>query len=132
MDAGAAADQQVFLMYRKLFENSNVRKEKIIRKILLHHSPELTASGDTHIDKIVSILKSLLKDRVFQSEEQASKHFPELFTKPPSERPTRNIAKKRKASPKRSINVRRVVRTEAINEPSLGTTTGTYLSHSFD
>jgi hypothetical protein len=130
MDAQAPADRrQVFLTYRELFTGKNVRKRKTIRKILLNSSPDLKESaGDAYIRNIVSVLKSLLEDRVFQSEEQASKHFPDLFTRPPSERPTGNISKKRKASPGRSINVRRVVQTEAID--ILGTI-GMYFSHSF-
>ncbi|KAF2818257.1 hypothetical protein CC86DRAFT_375929 [Ophiobolus disseminans] len=135
MDARAPADRrQVFLTYRELFTGKNVqvRKKKAIRKILLNHLPGLKESaGDAYINDIVSILKSLLEDRVFQSEEQASKHFPDLFTRPPSERPTGNISKKRKASPRRSINVGRVVQTEAIDLSTPRTTAGMYFSHSF-
>ncbi|KAI1676319.1 hypothetical protein KJE20_14091 [Pyrenophora tritici-repentis] len=127
MDARApAARRQVFLKYRELFAGKNVRKRKAIRKILLKNLPEPEVfAGDAHINNIVSILKSLLEDGVFQSEEMASKQFPDLITGPPSERPTGNISKKRKASPTRSIDVRRVVQTEAINKSSPGTTAGT-------
>lgn len=130
MDARApAARRQVFLEYRELFTGKNVRKKKAIRKILLKNLPEPEVSaGDAHINNIVSILKSLLKDGVFQSEEMASKQFPDLITGPPSERPTGNISKKRKASPTKSIDVRRVVQTEAIDKSSPGTTAGMYLA----
>jgi hypothetical protein len=133
MDARALADRrQVFLTYRELFTGKNVRKKKAIRKILLKHIPDSKVSAsDAYINSIVSILKSLLEDRVFQSEEEASKHFPDLFTGPPSERPTGNISKKRKASPGRSIDVGRVVQTKAIDKSSPETTAGMYFSHSF-
>lgn len=132
MDAQAlAARRQVFLKYHELFTGRNVRKRKAIRKILLKNLPDPKASaGDAHIDNVVSILKSLLEDGVFQSEEIASKHFPDLITGPPSERPTGNISKKRKASPRRSIDVGRVVQTEAIDKSSPGTAAGMYFSHS--
>jgi hypothetical protein len=133
MDARAPADRErVFLTYREHFTGKNVRKKKAIRKILLKHIPDSKASaGDAYINNTVSILKSLIEDRVFQSEEEASKHFPDLPTRPPSERPTGNISKKRKASPGRSINVGRVLQTEAIDKSSLGTTAGMCFSHSF-
>ncbi|KAF2818312.1 hypothetical protein CC86DRAFT_433839 [Ophiobolus disseminans] len=110
MDAQAPADRQ---------------QSKAIRKILLNHLPDLKESAsDAYINNVVSILKSLLEDRVFQSKEQASEHFPDLFTRPPSEKSTENIPKKRKALSGRSINVAQVVQTEAIHKSSLGTTAG--------
>ncbi|KNG45667.1 ubiquinol-cytochrome-c reductase [Stemphylium lycopersici] len=126
LDARAPADRrQVFLTYRELFTGKNVRKSKTIRKILLNHLPDLKESADdAYISNFVSVLKSLLVDRVFQSKEQASEHFPDLFTRPPSEKLTENISKKRKASPGRSINVAQVVQTEAIDKSSPGTTAG--------
>ncbi|KAF2820892.1 hypothetical protein CC86DRAFT_397741 [Ophiobolus disseminans] len=108
MDTQAPADRrEVFLTYHELFigKNAQVRKTTAIRKILLNHLPCLKESaGDAYINNIISILKSLLEDRVFQSKEQASKHFLDLFTRSPLERSTGNISKKRKASPRRSIN----------------------------
>ncbi|EMD86638.1 hypothetical protein COCC4DRAFT_143796 [Bipolaris maydis ATCC 48331] len=126
MDAQApAARRQVFLKYRELFTGKNVRKRKAIRKILLKNLPELEASaGDAHINNIISILKSLLEDGVFQSEEIASKHFPDLIIGPPSEIAAGNISKKRKASPTRSINVKRMVQIEAIDKSSPEVTAG--------
>jgi hypothetical protein len=133
MDARAPADhRQVFLTYRELFTGKDVRKRKTIRKFVLKHLRDSKASAnEAYINNIVSILQSLLNDRVFQSEEQASKHFPDLFTTPHLERPTGNISKKRKASPRRSIDVGRVVQTEAIEKSGPGTTAGMYFSHSF-
>jgi hypothetical protein len=132
MDARAPADrQQVFLEYRELFTGRDVRKRKTIRKSLLKHlSDQKASASDAYINNIVSILKSLLEDGVFQSEEQASKHFPDLITRSPSERPNGNISKKRKASPRRSINVGRVVQTKAIDKSSPGTPAGMYFSYS--
>jgi hypothetical protein len=66
---------------------------------------------------------------VFQSEEQASRHFPDLFTGLPSVNSTGNISKKRKASPGRLIKVAKVVQTEAIDKSIPETTAGTYFSH---
>jgi hypothetical protein len=106
MDARApAARRQVFLKYRELFTE--------------------VSAGDAHINNIVSILKSLLEDGVFQSEEMASKQFPDLITGPTSERPTGNISKKRKASPGRTIGVGRVMKTEVIDKSSPETTART-------
>jgi hypothetical protein len=75
MDARAPADRrQVFLTYRELFTGKNVRKSKTIRKILLNHLPDFKESAsDAYINNVVSILKSLLEDRVFQSKERAGK-----------------------------------------------------------
>jgi hypothetical protein len=103
-----------------------VRKSKAIRKILLNHLPNLKESAsNAYINNLVSILKSLLKDSVFYSKEQASEHFLDLFTRPPSG----NILKKRKASLRRSVNVAQVVQTKAINKLSLGTTASMYFSY---
>lgn len=132
MDAQAPATRrQVFLKYRELFTGKNVRKRKAIRKILLKNLPDSKASaGDTHINNVVSILKSLLEDGVFQSEEMASKHFPDLITGQSSEIPTGNISKKRKVSPRRSIGVGRVMETKTIDKSSPGTTAGMYFNYS--
>jgi hypothetical protein len=130
MDAQAPADhRQVFLTYRELFTGKNVRKRKTIRRILLTNLPDLKESaGDAYINNIISVLKSLLEDGVFQSEEQASKYFPDLFKGSPSEGPAGNTSKKRKASPGRSIDVGRVVQNKAIDKLSTGTTAGMYLA----
>jgi hypothetical protein len=132
MDARALADrQQVFLMYRELFTGRDVRKRKTIRKIVLNHLRESKVStDDVQITNIVSILKSLLEDGVFQSAEQASKYFPDLVTRAFLERPTGNISKKRKASSGTSINVGRVVQTEAIDKVSQGNIAGMHFNHS--
>jgi hypothetical protein len=132
-DGRAPADrQQIFLMYRELFAGSNVRKRRTIRKIVLKHLLDTKASADeAHINNIVSILKSLLEDRVFQSEDQASKHFPDLSTTLPLERPTGNISKKRKASAGRSVNIGQVLQAEAVDKGSIGTTAGMHFNHSF-
>jgi hypothetical protein len=102
MNATQVNDRQlVFVVYRELFSGRNaaVRKANAIRKIILIHAPVLQVSAvDTHLDKTISTLQSLLRDRVFESDEQASKFFPELFRVQPLALPTTSMSKKRKGS----------------------------------
>nr|BAI44736.1 similar to ubiquinol-cytochrome-c reductase [Alternaria alternata] len=98
--------QRLFLKYRELFvgRNACVRKRRVVRKLVSDQPPVPGDSvGDSHIDRIVPSLISLLKCRVFESEEEARKHFPDLFSEPPQEPSAKNISKKRKASSGRSI-----------------------------
>jgi hypothetical protein len=98
--------QRLFLKYRKLFvgRNAHVRKRREVRKLVSNHSPVPGDSvGDIHIDQIVPTLISLLHCRVFESEEEARKHFPDLYPESPQEPSAKNISKKRKASSGRSI-----------------------------
>ncbi|KAF2260394.1 hypothetical protein CC78DRAFT_571207 [Lojkania enalia] len=77
-----AERQRVFAAYREVFtgEKARVRKQKVIRRILLSHRSSCKIPiGDSEIDNVVPILKDLLNGRVFESEEQASKEFPMLF-----------------------------------------------------
>jgi hypothetical protein len=128
MNASKPADRQrVFLVYRELFSGRNaaVRKTRAIRNIVL--SPALglkVSAADTRLDTIISILKSLLNDRVFESEEQASRFFPELFPVSPLELPASSISKKRKTSSGGSIERGRTLRTKRTDRSCPGTTAG--------
>jgi hypothetical protein len=125
MNARKLSDRQrVFLAYRELFNGTNaaVRKTKAIRSIVLSHTPASQVSpADTHLDTVISILKSLLHDRVFESEEQASKFFPELFVVPPLDLPADSISKKRKTSSGRSIKRGRTLQVGSTDESRPGT-----------
>lgn len=80
-----AERKHVFLAYREVFTGKNalVRKKKAIRNLVFrHHWPTYEKSVEISEINVVRILKSLLEDHVFESEEYASKEFPELFVKP--------------------------------------------------
>jgi hypothetical protein len=128
MNARKLSDRQrVFLAYRELFNGTNaaVRKTKAIRSIVLSHTPASQVStADTHLDTVISILKSLLNDRVFESEEQASKFFPELFPDSPLELPASSISKKRKTPSGGSIKPGRTLQTKSTDSSRPGTTAG--------
>jgi hypothetical protein len=122
---GIADRQRVFLVYRELFNGTNaaVRKTKAIRNIVLSHTPALQVPAiATHLDAIIPILKSLLNDRVFESEEQASKFFPELFAVPPLELPAGSIPKKRKTSSRGAIKRGRTLQIGSTDGSRSGTT----------
>lgn len=78
--------QCVYLTYRDLFcgSKARVRNRKIIRSIVLKH---LGQSGngvhEQHLERTINILKTLLKDRVFEFERTARRFFPDLFAKSP-------------------------------------------------
>lgn len=77
--------QRVFLAYRKVFTGKKalIRKKNAIRNILFqHHFSACENSAGISELNVVRILEGLLSDRVFESEEHASKEFPELFVKP--------------------------------------------------
>ena len=75
--------RRVYVAYRKLFSGTNalVRKKKAILKIL-QTSPTFKPFAGQHLEsRTISILKSLLKDHVFELEEAAKREFPELWSK---------------------------------------------------
>lgn len=77
--------QRVFSTYREVFtgDTARVRKKKAIRSIVQKHSlSSKVLLGDREIEKLVPIHRALLHDRVFESEELASKEFPELVPGP--------------------------------------------------
>jgi len=89
MNSQAKAERlRVFSTYRKVFtgRTARVRKKKAIRKIILQHWP-LCKDPLSHseIDRAVPILRALLNDGVFESEELASKEFPNLLSQDPQE-----------------------------------------------
>ncbi|KAL5382190.1 hypothetical protein PMIN04_010300 [Paraphaeosphaeria minitans] len=77
--------QRVFLAYRRVFTGKKalIRKKNAIRNILFqHHCSAYENSVGISELNVVRILEGLLSDRVFESEEHASKECPELFMKP--------------------------------------------------
>ncbi|KAH6613074.1 hypothetical protein C7974DRAFT_405121 [Boeremia exigua] len=80
------ADQYIYLTYRDTFcgSKARVRDRKVIRNIVLKHWAQSgTPPDEQHLDKTISVLKTLLKDRVFEFERRARKAFPDLFAKSP-------------------------------------------------
>lgn len=72
----------VFSTYRDVFkgDNARVRKRKAIRNIVLKHwSSRQNATNKSEINKVIPVLKALLADRVFESEELARREFPKLL-----------------------------------------------------
>jgi hypothetical protein len=61
-----------------------VRNRKVIRSIVLKH---LGQSGndvhEQHLERTINILKTLLKDGVFEFERTARRTFPDIFAKSP-------------------------------------------------
>jgi hypothetical protein len=74
-----AERQRVFLAYRKAFtgKNARTRNKKAIRRIV--QDQDCSSLIDIPIVDVVRILYILLRDRIFESEELASKEFPDLF-----------------------------------------------------
>jgi hypothetical protein len=117
--------------YRELFTGKNacVRKSRAIRSIILRHSAvSKTTTGDCPLDKIVPILKSLLNDRVFESEEQAKRLFPELFPKLPKVRRASKFSMKRSASPERSRDIEGKGRDDNLNNLGQSISKGMFLA----
>jgi hypothetical protein len=80
----------------------------------------------THLDTIISILNSLLHDRVFEPEEKVSKFFLELFAILPLELLAGRILKKRKILSGRAIKRRRTLQIENTDGSRLGSTDSIY------
>jgi hypothetical protein len=74
--------QRVFLAYRKIFVGklARIRKRKAIRTIVQKHGwlSYQKYVGISEINDVVRILRALLTNRIFESEELASKEFPNL------------------------------------------------------
>lgn len=119
--------QRLFLEYRKIFVDRNacVRKRRVVRKLVSDQQPVPDDSvGDGHIDQIIPSLISLPKCRVFESEEEARKHFPDLFSEPLQEPTANDISKKRKASSGRAVEEKCMLQAECIEKPTGGTAAG--------
>ena len=93
--AAMDADQRVFLAYRAIFggQNALIRRGPPIKKLISQHKssqqPLLKSLGT---EKVVETLKSLLSDRVFESELEAKLKFPQLYeTTPAQERQHREF-----------------------------------------
>jgi hypothetical protein len=65
---------------------------------------------DSHVNRIVPVLKALLKDHVFQSEDQAKREFPGLFLSSSPVRHTNIISRQRNAPPGKPRDIARTVR----------------------
>ena len=78
--------QRVYLTYRDTFcgSKARVRDRKVIRSIVLKHWAQSgTSLDEQHLGTTITVLKALLKNRVFEFERQAREAFPDLFAKPP-------------------------------------------------
>ncbi|KAH9213623.1 hypothetical protein DL95DRAFT_447010 [Leptodontidium sp. 2 PMI_412] len=81
--ADSSADRRrVFLAYRTVFTGPHVhiRKSKKVREVIEQHQGSFQPLlRDFGFDKVVEIVKTLLDQRVFESELKAKIAFPELF-----------------------------------------------------
>lgn len=83
MDSKARAKRRrVFLAYRRIFTRNlaRMRKKKAIRTIAQKHDwlSYQKYIGVPDVNEVVRILRSLLINRIFESEELVSKEFPDL------------------------------------------------------
>jgi hypothetical protein len=105
--------QHVYTTYREYFHGKPSRawKRKALCKIILKHEtvPGMTVD-DSHVNRIVPVLKALLKDHVFQSEDQAKREFPGLFLSSSPVRHTNIISRQRNAPPGKPRDIARTVR----------------------
>lgn len=90
-----ADGRRVFLAYRTVFTGpqAQIRKSKKVREVIEQHrtsfEPLITDFG---FDKVADIVKTLLDQRIFQSELKAKIAFPELFKTSPERDVQRNAS----------------------------------------
>lgn len=82
MAYSSADGRRVFLAYRTVFTgpHAQIRKSKKVREVIEQHRGSFqTLIRDFGFDKVADIVKTLLDQRVFESELKAKIAFPELF-----------------------------------------------------
>jgi hypothetical protein len=92
--AHSSADRRrVFLAYRTVFTgpHAQIRKSKKVREVIEQHKASFQPLlKDFGFDKVADIIKTLLDQRVFESELKAKIAFPELFQTSPARDVQRN------------------------------------------
>jgi hypothetical protein len=93
MAYSSADGRRVFLAYRTVFTgpNAHIRKSKKVREVIEQHRESYKPLiRDFGFDKVADIVKTLLDQRVFESELKAKIAFPELFKTSPARDVQRN------------------------------------------
>jgi hypothetical protein len=93
MAYSSADGRRVFLAYRTVFTgpHAQIRKSKKVREVIEQHGGSFQPLiKDFGFDKVVDIVKTLLDQRVFESELKAKIAFPELFQTSPARDVQRN------------------------------------------
>jgi hypothetical protein len=93
MAYSSADGRRVFLAYRTVFTgpHAHIRKSKKVREVIEQHGGSFQSLiKDFGFDKVVDIVKTLLDQRVFESELKAKIAFPELFQTSPARDVQRN------------------------------------------
>jgi hypothetical protein len=92
--AYSSADcRRVFLAYRTVFTgpHAHIRKSRKVREVIEQHRGSFqTLIKDFGFDKVADIVKTLLDQRVFESELKAKIAFPELVQSSPARDLQRN------------------------------------------
>jgi hypothetical protein len=89
----SADRRRVFLAYRTVFTGpqAQIRKSKKVREVIEQHRESFKPLiKDFGFNKVVDIVKTLLDQRVFESELKAKTAFPELFQTSPARNVQRN------------------------------------------
>jgi len=90
-----ADKRRVFLAYRTVFTgpSAHIRKSKKVREVIQQHKNSFQVLiKDVGFDNVLDILKTLLDQRVFESELKAKIVFPELFLSTPARDVQRNAS----------------------------------------
>jgi hypothetical protein len=108
-----------------------VRKSKAIRGIVLKH---WAISGtddvdDSYLEKTIPVIKTLLRECVFESEERAKKEFPELFAESPQIKYADNSSRRSNTSPKRSTDNKHTERNDSIRKLGQDISSGTFFAN---
>jgi len=85
--------RRIFLAYRTVFTgpHAQIRKSKKVREVIEQHKGSFKPLiRDFGFDKVADIVKTLLDQRVFESELKAKIAFPELFQTSPARDVQRN------------------------------------------
>lgn len=93
MASSAADRRRVFLAYRTVFTGpqAQIRKSRKVREVVEQHKSSFKPLiKDFGLNKVVEIVKTLLDQRVFESEFKAKIAFPELFQTSPARDVQRN------------------------------------------
>jgi hypothetical protein len=95
MAHSSAEGRRVFLAYRTVFTgpHAHIRKSKKVREVIEQHRGSFKPLiRDFGFDKVADIVKTLLDQRVFESELKAKIAFPELFQTSPARDVQRNTS----------------------------------------
>jgi len=93
MASSSANSRRVFLAYRTVFTGpqAQIRKSKKVREVIEQHRASFKPLiKDFGFNEVVDIVKTLLDQRVFESELKAKIAFPELFQTTPARDIQRN------------------------------------------